>query len=116
MIERIIKLDDEDNAGLKTKYEGALSTAEVKGALQEIMKLGRDKDPDDSIASIDKLIQEKKPIGESLQDALFYKGMFFFRKKDKDQARNFLTEARKAAPDSKRSKEIDGLLGRLLKE
>ena len=116
MIERIIKLDGDDSAGLKTKYESALSTAEVKGTLQEIMKSGRDKDPDDSIASIDKLIEEKKPTGESLQDALFYKSMFFFRKKDKDQARNLLTEARKAAPDSKRSKEIDGLLGRLLKE
>ncbi|MDE0821631.1 MAG: thioredoxin-like domain-containing protein [Opitutales bacterium] len=116
MIERIIKLDGDDSAGLKTKYESALSTAEVKGTLQEIMKSGRDKDPDDSIASIDKLIQEKKPTGESLQDALFYKSMFFFRKKDKDQARNLLTEARKAAPDSKRSKEIDGLLGRLFKE
>ena len=116
MIERIIKLDEDDSAGLKTKYESALSTAKVKGALQEIMKSSRDKNPDDSIASIDKLIEEKKPTGESLQDALFYKSMFFFRKKDKDQARNLLTEARKVAPESKRSKEIDGLLGRLFKE
>jgi len=116
MIERIIKLDGDDSAGLKTKYEGALSTAEVKGALQEIIKSGRGKEPDVLIKSIDQLIQDKKPKGEALQDALYLKSKFFFVKKDKDRAKVILDEALKIAPDSKRGKEISGLLNRLFKE
>ncbi len=116
VIDRIIKLDKDDGAGLKSKYEGARAAAEVKGKLQEIMKSGRGKEPDVLIASIDKFVEEEKPTGEVLQDALYYKSMFAFRKKDKEQAKALLLEARKAAPGSKRSKEIDGLLNRLFKE
>ena len=72
-------------------------------------------DPKGVLAAIDKLIDEKKPTGEALQEALFYKGSIYFRD-DKAKAKAALLEAQKLAPNSETGQRINGILDRFFEE
>ena len=76
-VAEIIKLDANNEAGLKGKYEGLKNSVDFKAELENVMKTGGD-DPKAVLAAIDKLIEEKKPTGEAKQEALFYKGSIYF--------------------------------------
>ena len=113
-VAEIIKLDANNEAGLKGKYEGLKNSVDFKAELENIMKNGGD-DPKAVLAAIDKLIEEKKPTGEAKQEALFYKGSIYFRD-DKSKAKATLLEAQKLAPASETGKRITGILDRFFKE
>jgi hypothetical protein len=68
--------------------------------------------PDDMIAKVDKLIKEKAPKGEALQEVLFMKSNLYFRGKKMEKAEALLREAMKIAPDSKIGKQIPSILER----
>ena len=110
-INEIITLDSKNKAGLKAKYEGVLAATEIKDSLQAIMR-DRGAKPDDMIAKVDKLIKEKAPKGEALQEVLFMKSNLYFRGKKMEKAEALLREAMKIAPDSKTGKRIPGILER----
>ena len=110
----IIKLDANNEAGLKSKYEGLKNSVVFKADLENVMRTGGD-DPKAVLAAIDKLIEEKKPTGEARQEALFYKGSIYFRD-DKAKAKATLLEAQKLAPASETGKRITGILDRFFKE
>ena len=109
-INEIIKLDSDNKAGLKAKYEGVLAATEIKDSLQAVMRGNRGAKTEELIAKIDELIKEKAPKGEALQEVLFAKSSLYFRAKDKIKAEKLLREAKKLAPDSKIGKRIDGIL------
>ena len=113
-VAEIIKLDANNEAGLKGKYEGLKNSVDFKAELENVMKTGGD-DPKAVLAAIDKLIEEKKPTGEAKQEALFYKGSIYFRD-DKSKAKATLLEAQKLAPASETGKRITGILDRFFKE
>jgi len=113
-VSEIIKLDANNEAGLKGKYEGLKNSVDFKAELENVMKTGGD-DPKAVLAAIDKLIEEKKPTGEAKQEALFYKGSIYFRD-DKSKAKATLLEAQKLAPASETGKRITGILDRFFKE
>jgi len=113
-VDEIIKLDANNEAGLKGKYEGLKNSVDFKADLENVMRAGGD-DPKAVLAAIDKLIDEKKPTGEAKQEALFYKGSIYFRD-DKAKAKATLLEAQKLAPESETSKRITGILDRFFKE
>ena len=113
-VAEIIKLDANNEAGLKAKYEGLKNSVDFKADLENVMRSGGD-DPKAVLAAIDKLIEEKKPTGEAKQEALFYKGSIYFRD-DKDKAKATLLEAQKLAPESETGKRITGILDRFFKE
>ena len=110
-INEIITLDSKNKAGLKAKYEGILTATEIKDSLQAIMR-DRGAKPDDMIAKVDKLIKEKAPKGEALQEVLFMKSNLYFRGKKMEKAEALLREAMKIAPDSKIGKQIPSILER----
>ena len=110
-INEIITLDSKNKAGLKAKYEGVLVATEIKDSLQAIMR-DRGAKPDDKIAKVDKLIKDKSPKGEALQEVLFMKSNLYFQAKKKDKAEALLRQAMKIAPDSKTGKRIPGILDR----
>ncbi len=110
-INEIITLDSKNKAGLKAKYEGILTATEIKDSLQAIMR-DRGAKPDDMIAKVDKLIKDKSPKGEALQEVLFMKSNLYFRGKKMEKAEALLREAMKIAPDSKTGKRIPGILER----
>ena len=109
-VAEIIKLDSDNKAGLKAKYEGVLAATEIKDSLQAVMRGNRGAKTEELIAKIDELIKEKAPKGEALQEVLFAKSSLYFRAKDKIKAEKLLREAKKLAPDSKIGKRIDGIL------
>ena len=113
-VAEIIKLDANNEAGLKSKYEGLKNSVVFKADLENVMRTGGD-DPKAVLAAIDKLIEEKKPTGEARQEALFYKGSIYFRD-DKAKAKATLLEAQKLAPTSETGKRITGILDRFFKE
>lgn len=113
-IEEIIKLDADGAAGLKPKYEGALRTAEVKTELKEIQQTLRNSTPDQVLAKLNKLLEDKKPTGEGLQEALYLKSMITYRT-DKPAAQKLLEEAKAAAPKSKMAARIDQILQQVFK-
>ena len=113
-VAEIIKLDANNEAGLKAKYEGLKNSVDFKADLENVMRSGGD-DPKAVLAAIDKLIEEKKPTGEAKQEALFYKGSIYFRD-DKTKAKATLLEAQKLAPESETGKRITGILDRFFKE
>ena len=61
------------------------------------------------------MIEDKKPSGAALQEALFYKGSIHFQT-DKAKAKEMLLEAQKLAPKSETGKRIDGILERFFKD
>ena len=109
-VKEIIKLDADGSAGLKAKYEGVLQAAEIKTALTEIQKGAQNGTPDEAVAKVDKLIEEKKPTGEGLQELLFFKSSIKFQSGDKEAAQKLLEEAKAAAPKSKTATRIDQIL------
>jgi len=111
-IAEIIKLDADNKAGLKAKYEGILAAGKIKDSLQAIMRGNRGAKPEELIAKVDQLIKEKKPKGEALQEVLFMKSNLYFRSKDMKKAEALLHEARKIAPNSTIGKRIPSILSR----
>jgi thioredoxin-related protein len=114
VVAKIIKLDADNKAGLKAKFEGLKNSVDFKAELQSVLR-GGGADPKSALAAIDKLIEEKKPTGESLQEALFYKGSIHFSD-DKAKAKALLLEAQKLAPDSDIGKRINGILAQFFKD
>ena len=90
------------------------NSVDFKAELQSVLR-GGGADPKSALAAIDKLIEEKKPTGEALQEALFYKGSIHFRD-DKAKAKALLLEAQKLAPDSDIGKRINGILAQFFKD
>jgi len=110
-IAEIIKLDAENKAGLKAKYEGIQKVAFVEAELQKIARAGRGK-TDEVLEKVDALIKEHKLNGPGLQQALFMKSSMLFQTGKKDEAKELLLEAKEAAPDTDVAKRIDGIIKR----
>ena len=101
-------------AGLKTKFAGFKDSVRFKSELEATMRDNHGK-PEDTLAAIDKLIEEKKPTGVALQEAMFYKGSILFQT-DKTKAKEMLLKAKELAPKSETGKRIDGILKRFFKD
>ncbi len=114
VVSQIIELDADNKAGLKAKFEGLKNSVGFKAELEAAMR-GGGNDPKETLAAIDKLIEEKKPSGAALQEALFYKGSIHFRT-DKAKAKELLLEAKEIAPKSETGTRIDGILEQFFKD
>lgn len=109
LVDEIIKLDDADEAGLKSKYQGIIKMAEVRAALLQLRREAGVAGPEESVKKIDELIAKMNPEGEALQEALFLKGSFLFRD-HKDRAKEALEQAQKVAPESRLGQQIARIL------
>ncbi|MDC0309306.1 hypothetical protein OAL72_01000, partial [bacterium] len=88
-------------AGPKTKFAGFKDSVRFKTELEATMRDNHGK-PEYTLAAIDKLIEEKKPTGVALQEAMFYKGSILFQT-DKTKAKRNATQGQ-----GTRAKERDG--------
>ena len=109
VVSQIIEL-----AGLKSKFAGLKNSVSFKSELEATMRSNSTK-PEDTLAAIDKLIEEKKPTGAALQEAVFMKSSILFQT-DKAKAKEMLIEAQKLAPKSETGKRIDDILERFFKD
>jgi len=114
VVSQIIELDADNKAGLKAKFAGLKDSVGFKSELEATMR-GNSSKPEDTLAAIDKLIEEKKPTGAALQEAVFMKSSILFQT-DKAKAKEMLIEAQKLAPKSETGKRIDDILERFFKD
>ena len=114
VVSQIIELDADNKAGLKAKFEGLKNSVGFKAELEAATRGSRDK-PEETLVAIDKLIAEKEPTGEALQEAVFSKSAILFQT-DKAKAKELLLEAQKLAPESETGKRIDGILEQFFKD
>ena len=114
VVSQIIELDADNKAGLKAKFAGLKDSVSFKSELEDTMRSNSTK-PEDTLAAIDKLIEEKKPTGAALQEAVFMKSSILFQT-DKAKAKEMLIEAQKLAPKSETGKRIDDILERFFKD
>jgi thioredoxin-related protein len=113
-IENIIKLDADNEAGLKAKYKSRLELPQIKQQMEQIMSEvgnGEEQDYQQAIDRIEQLIEEKEPSGEALQEVLFAKSFLIFQQGNQDEARQGLEAALEAAPESNRAEQIRSVLG-----
>jgi thioredoxin-related protein len=111
-IDEIIKLDSENKAGLKARYESLTQVQDVKKQIEEFKEEAEK--PADVVKKIDSLIAEKKLTGPALQEALFAKGVQEYRD-DREACRKTLEAAVAADPDTERGKEIKAIVERVFK-
>jgi thioredoxin-related protein len=114
-VDEIIGLDGENKAGLKGKFEGLVQLVDLKKELETIQRSARGADASEAIKKVDQLIEDKKLAGESLQEALYAKGVLQFRS-DRPASKKTLEAAIEAAPKSEKAAQIQGILARAFKD
>ncbi|MBM4005412.1 MAG: hypothetical protein FJ295_19320 [Planctomycetes bacterium] len=111
VVDQIVALDADNGLGLKEKYEGLIRSSEFKASLRELQQTPPNGDLNKIVEKIDELIHEKAPTGESLQEALFFKGQVLYGI-SKPKAKEALLAAAKAAPNSQMGKQIPLIIER----
>jgi thiol-disulfide isomerase/thioredoxin len=103
LVQQIIGLDPDDEAGLWSKYS-------VGPKLEEIERDLLDGRLEESIEAIDEEIAKFDPKGEIRQNFLFLKARAYFELERVEESIATLREAQAAAPDSDLAEEIPDLI------
>ena len=106
LIDEIIKLDPENKAGLRAKYELQHKVAPIEAALQKTGNF------DQALADLDKLLKEETNLQPKDRQRLylFKAGISLKGKKDKEAGISSLEQAAKAAPETKIAKQIPDII------
>lgn len=104
-METIMKIDADNGAGLKQKYQNMKDKVEIEADVNKIMRSSRG-DSAGAIKKIDELIEKRKPKGEALQQVYFAKASILFQLQKKDEAQALLEKAHGVAPKSELGKQI----------
>lgn len=112
-VAEITKLDGENKAGLKAKYEGVAKAAEVRKAIGGIRRLGMTAE---ALTKLDELITTLKPEGEALQEVLVGKGLITAQLGDKAAGKAILEQALAAAPESRMARSLSQYLATQFKD
>ena len=98
---QIVKLDPQNVAGLKSKYESAVVSRELDAVIQnEIYPLADRGKYAAAIARLDRLIAQTKSPRPQLQLLTAFKGQLYYSLGDKRQAARFLDDAIAIDPQS----------------
>ncbi len=105
-VNQIIRLDANNKAGLKSKYE----LFNLKSKIRLYM---RKRSYAMAIATIDKILKEFKLDGQGIQDMYFLRSEAQFYSKDKPGAKASLEKALQAAPKGNKAELIKSIIKRL---
>jgi thioredoxin-related protein len=106
VIQRIITLDKNNEAGLKAKYGSRMKLEEIEAALAA----GKH---DVALKIVDEFVKSDLPSGEEKQRAYFFKARALFVKEDFDAAIKSLETALKQAPNTQIAKRIPQIIAQL---
>lgn len=109
VVQQIVVLDEKDEAGLKSKYEGLMKLNQVRAALQQARIESASSGPEGLIEKLDELITRLQPTGVGLQEILYQKGAMQFSV-DKEASKATFEAALKVAPDSPMARQIEQVL------
>jgi len=112
VVDEIISLDNDGNAGLAKYYQDLAIAKEQKAELMSILRSVRG-DADGAIAKLDDMLSKKDLIKSVRQEALSYKSQIQLNMlKDKPAAKVTLLKAIEVDPDSKMAESLRGALKR----
>lgn len=114
LVDEIIKLDSDNKAKLKSKYEALAKLPEIQKALVKIQRENRGK-ADAALKAINALIKKEKPEGVALQEATFLKGIILYGT-DKKASKKTLEEAIKIAPNTQKARRFAAIMKEAFKE
>jgi len=109
VVDEILKLDPDNKAGLKTKYEAIALLNKVQAAL-------RGGNSDEALKLADAGLKTVGATGQPAQDLLYVKSLVLYRKQDKAGAKAALEAALKAAPEGAKAEHIQSVLDRVFKD
>lgn len=112
-VAEITKLDGENKAGLKGKYEGVAKAAEVRKAISGIRRLGPTAE---ALAKFEEVLTTLKPEGEALQEVLVGKGLLTAQLGDRTAGKAILEQALAAAPNSRMARSLSAFLAERFKD
>ena len=104
LVDEIIKLDAENKAGLKSKYELGLAQSVIRDLLAE-------RKVDEALKKISGTLEQHKPTGQVAQDLWYLRAQLLFGK-DKAASKAALAAALKAAPKGNKVRMIRMILKR----
>jgi thioredoxin-related protein len=104
----IIKLDADNKAGLKKKYE-------FKAVLAEATDLMRGGKADEANAALDKALETAGASGDEVQQAQLLKAQIALTERNNEQGIACLKKALEASPKSEIAPHIEAMLGQLQK-
>jgi len=103
LIDEIIKLDAENKAGLKAKYEAGKALVALEQTINTTL---RSKDFEGASKAIETFAETYKPTGETAQKIGFYRAVVLLQQNKLAEAMPILEEAVKIAPDSQVGQHI----------
>jgi len=106
LIDEIIKLDPDNKAGLRAKYELQHKVAPIEKALQKTGNF------DQALADLDKLLKEETNLQPKDRQRLYlFKASICLKgKRDRESGISNLEQAAKAAPNTKIAKRIPDII------
>ena len=108
-MQRIVKLDADNVAGLKRKYQIRLCAMDAGQAMETCHFR-------EAVTLYNTMVTDLKLAGEELQTVLLLKARAYFFLRNSDAMRGNLNDALKAAPESRRAPRIKADLRRLVSE
>lgn len=108
VVDQIMALDADNELGLKQKYQQKINNRDAERELMQVFRLMRDNEFDAAVEAIDKLMEQYKPDGITLQRILGIKAQVFVSKGDKPAALKLLEQALAVDPDSPMAEQIKG--------
>ncbi len=110
VVEYIIALDPDNDAGLKDKYAAAMLDMKMDADMQEAIQLLQASDMNAGLARLDQVIEDHRPEGESLQMITAIKGQVHLQMGEMDQAMSLLEQAVAVAPESEIAGQINAMI------
>ncbi|MFP4056508.1 MAG: thioredoxin family protein [Candidatus Brocadiia bacterium] len=109
LVESIVELDAQGEAGLKAKYGAMAALKKVNAAIQGGQF-------DRAIELADQALKTYAASGQMAQDILFSKSIALYNKKDKPAAKKALEAAIEAAPQGEKAEQIQRIIERVFKD
>jgi len=110
VVENIIALDADGEAGLKDRYAAVYSGMKMDADVQEAIQLLQTGDMDAGLARLDQVIEDHTPEGEPLQMITAIKGQVHLQMGEMDQAVSLLEQAVAVAPESEIAGQINAMI------
>lgn len=97
-VDELLKLDKTEDKSISAKYLALKRAPQIAEKLQEILL--KEAPAEELLKLLDGLIEEEKPVGIVLQEALYWKGAALFQSGKKEAARKIFEDIVKAGPDT----------------
>lgn len=110
VVEMIIALDADNEAGLKDRYNAVFSAQKLDADMQDAIQLLQTGDMQAGLDRLDKVIADHQPQGEPLQMITAIKGQVHLQMGETDQGLALMQQAVDVAPDSDIAGQITAMI------